>query len=42
MSLCKLHGRFLFEALPDLLPERFLTEAEIELWNDYYDQLQSK
>jgi hypothetical protein len=34
--LCDLKGRFLFEALPDLFPERRLTDVECALWGRYY------
>jgi hypothetical protein len=30
-----MHGRFLFEALPDLFPERCLTGVECHLWGWY-------
>jgi len=28
----------LFEMIPDLIPEGFLTEVEISLWADYYEE----
>lgn len=35
--LCELRGRFLFEALPDLFPEGRLTDVEVALWGQYYE-----
>jgi hypothetical protein len=32
-------GRFLFEIRPDVFPQGFLTEGEIELWEKYYASL---
>ena len=32
--------RFLFEVRPDLFPQGFLTQAEIELWARYYGSLE--
>lgn len=36
MLLCDSRGRFLFEVLPDLFPERRLTDVEMTLWGMYY------
>jgi len=30
-------GRFLYEVRPDLFPEGFLTDTEIELWGLHYE-----
>jgi hypothetical protein len=30
--------RFLFEAIPDLFPQGFLTDIEIGLWARFYDE----
>jgi hypothetical protein len=32
LQLCDMKGRFLFEARPDLFPERRLTDVECALW----------
>lgn len=37
MILCDVRGKFLYEARPDLFPEGFLSESEIELWDLYYE-----
>jgi hypothetical protein len=31
-------GKPLFEIRPDLFPEGFLTDAEMEIWALYYDE----
>jgi len=36
LALCDKKGRFLFEALTDLFPQR-LTSVECELWGMYYE-----
>jgi hypothetical protein len=39
MALCKAHGKFLFEARPDIFPEGRLTDVELAMWGDYYEGL---
>jgi hypothetical protein len=39
LALCKAHGKFLFEARPDLFPEARLTDLELAMWGDYYGRL---
>jgi hypothetical protein len=34
--LCDLKGRFLFEVIPDIIPEGRLTDVECNLWGRYY------
>ena len=34
--------RFLFEIRPDIFPEGYLTETEIELWGIYLESLPKK
>jgi len=38
MMLCHSRGRFLFEILPDLFPEGYLTELEVELWEMHFEE----
>jgi hypothetical protein len=40
--LCAQGGRFLFEARPDVFPEGYLTDCELELWGFYYQELNDK
>lgn len=40
LALCHQMGRFLFEARPDICPEGFLAQTEIELWGLYYERLE--
>lgn len=35
--LADIKGKFLFEIRPDLFPEGFLTNTEVELWGIYFD-----
>ena len=42
LALCHLRGRFLYEARPDIFPEGFLTNAEIELWERFYEDMKNK
>jgi len=35
--LCHARGRFLYEARPDLFPNR-LTRTELELWGLFYEE----
>ncbi len=41
MSLMLAHEkkRFLFEIRPDIIPQGFLTDMEMELWGYFYDEL---
>jgi hypothetical protein len=39
MTLCYDRGRFLYEVRPDIFPEGYLTDTEIALWGEYYDEL---
>lgn len=36
--LCAERGRFLFEARPDLFPEGYLTDTEMAIWGEYYNE----
>jgi hypothetical protein len=36
--LCAERGRFLFEARPDLFPEGYVTDVEMQVWNFYYQE----
>ena len=36
--LAEMKGRFLYEVRPDLFPQGFLTELEIQVWADYYNE----
>jgi hypothetical protein len=36
--LCDLRGGYLFEIRPDVFPDGFLTDDEIELWGRYYEE----
>jgi len=38
MMLCHSRGRFLFEVLPDIFPEGYLTDTEVELWEMHYQE----
>ena len=40
LALCYARGRFLYEVRPDIFPEGYLTDTEIELWGNYYDELE--
>jgi len=31
--MCEARGRFLYEAIPNILPYDYLTDLEIEIWN---------
>lgn len=37
MVLCDLKNKFLFEARPDLFPEKYLTQVEMHLWDLFWD-----
>jgi len=37
MALCHQKGKFLYEARPDLFPEGYLTNLELELWHDFIE-----
>ena len=39
LALCNKSGRFLFEARPDLFPQGYLTDLEMEMWGEYYEGL---
>jgi hypothetical protein len=34
-------GLFLFQVRPDLFPQGFLTEAEVDLWAKFYENKQA-
>ncbi|WP_319521668.1 hypothetical protein [uncultured Desulfosarcina sp.] len=34
--------RFLFEVLPDVFPQGFLTDTELILWGRFYDELKNR
>jgi hypothetical protein len=36
--LCAERGRFLFEARPDLFPEGYVTDTELLIWGEYYQE----
>lgn len=38
MALCDKQGRFLYEVRPDLFPQGYLTDLELELWGDYLER----
>lgn len=42
MLLCANRGRFMFEARPDIFPEGYLTDCEIELWGIYHSNLNER
>jgi hypothetical protein len=42
MSLCDRWGMPLFKACPDIFPQGFLTEKEILLWVNYYEDKKVK
>jgi len=42
MILAHARGRFLYEVRPDVFPQGFLTEHEIELWGKYLDWFNSE
>lgn len=33
MILCERRGQFIFQVRPDIFPEGYLTDTEIELWD---------
>jgi len=35
-------SKFLFELLPDIFPQGFLTRVEIELWGEYYQEMKNR
>ena len=37
MMMADKNNRFLYEIRPDLFPEGYLTDLELELWNRYLD-----
>lgn len=37
MMLSEMRGLFLYQTRPDLFPEGWLTNEEMELWSRYYD-----
>lgn len=37
LYLAEKHGQFLFQIRPDLFPEGYLTETELQLWNLHYE-----
>jgi hypothetical protein len=39
LALGHQRGRFLYEIRPDIFPQGFLTNAEIDLWDKYYHTL---
>ncbi|MCK9324589.1 MAG: hypothetical protein M0P69_03750 [Bacteroidales bacterium] len=39
LALCNKNGRFLFEVRPDIFPEGYLTDLELEMWGDYLKEL---
>ncbi len=39
LALCHARGRFLFEVRPDVFPEGYLTDTEIELWARYLESM---
>ena len=42
MTLCESRHRFLFEVRPDLFPEGYLTDTEVELWGMFYDEREKR
>lgn len=40
--LCAARSRFLFEARPDIFPEGYLTDCEMEIWSLYHSELAEK
>jgi len=38
MSLCRVHHAFLYQVRPDICPQGFLTDVELELWGRFYDE----
>lgn len=36
--LCARHGKFLYEARPDLFPQGFLTDVERDIWGLYFEE----
>jgi len=42
LALCHERQRFLYEARPDIFPQGYLTDTEMELWGMYYDHIKRK
>lgn len=40
--LCHSRGTFLFQVMPDVFPEKFLTNTEIELWELHYAEFNKR
>ena len=38
MTLCSMHGGYLFQVLPHLFPEGYLTPLEMGLWGKFYEE----
>lgn len=39
LALCNKTGRFLFEVRPDLFPQGYLTDLELEMWGEYLGEV---
>lgn len=37
LALCHVNHAFLYEVRPDLFPQGFLTDVELELWGKYFE-----
>ena len=42
MILCDVTKKLMYEARPDLFPQGYLTDIELELWGIYYENRKKK
>lgn len=42
MVLCHINRSFLYEVRPDLFPYGFLTDLEVMLWGEFFDNQEAR
>lgn len=42
MTLCNINHSFLYQARPDLMPYGFLSDLELMLWAEFFDNQEAR